>query len=67
MFIILSSEYKLQIFSKDKFILTVLHILLLFEYRIPRCTCSESYFYYLLLSYKMVSDIRGTLFSKVRH
>ena len=31
-------------------LLTVLHILFLFESRKPRCTCSESHFYYLNLN-----------------
>ena len=32
---------------KYRFVLTIFHVLFLFEYQIPRCNCLESHFYYL--------------------
>ena len=37
-------------------ILTILHILFSFQYQIPRCTCSESHFYYLYLKPSQIEE-----------
>ena len=39
--------------SKYKFILTNLYTLFLFEYQIPKCTCSEPHFHYFCWSCQM--------------
>ena len=50
----INSDDEIVNISKYKFILTILLILFLFEYEIPRCTYSESHFYYLYWSYQMI-------------
>ena len=49
----LYSDDKIVNISKYKFISTILHVLFLLEYQIPRCTCSELHFYCLSLPSEM--------------